>query len=225
MRLLIVDDHELFRNGLRFQISAIDPTIEIVEASTFSRALRMVEGGSEFDVVFLDIMIPDSVDWKEALVTLRSQDNPPDAVVMSGREEPRIISSAIELGAVAFIPKSLEGDVLESALRLVLVGGFTIAPRSLQRSLAAATQEGARVARRFEYEDGDGDVEEDPFSLTPRQREVLEHINSGLSNRRIAEEMNLSEATIKMHIGRLFKVLGAQSRTDALALARRKRIL
>lgn len=225
MRILIVDDHELFRNGLRFQINAIDPVIEIVESGSFSGALRLVEAGHQFDKVFLDVMIPDAVDWREALTSVRDQECPPDAIIMSGGDDPRIVRAALDLGAIAFIPKSLSGEILESALRLVLVGGFSLAPQALRQAFVGGGHGGAGYdgpcsPASAELEDDPGDL-----PLTPRQREVLQHINSGMSNRRIAEVMDLSEATIKMHIGRLFKVLGAQSRTDALALARKRGIL
>lgn len=220
MRVLIVDDHELFRNGLRFQIAAIDPTIEVVEADTFSDAVRKAGSSPSFDKVFLDVMIPDRLDWREALEAIRARDAPPEAIVMSGSEDPRLVRTAIDLGAAAFIPKSLKGDVLESALRLVLVGGFSIVPIGLGSAFRTSGPDGASAQGSAPVGGEEGNV-----PLTPRQQEVLEHINAGLSNRRIADAMDLSEATIKMHIGRLFKVLGAQSRTDALAVARRRGIL
>ncbi|WP_147163127.1 LuxR C-terminal-related transcriptional regulator [Pararhodospirillum oryzae] len=217
MRIMIVDDHELFRNGLRYQLAHIDPSMEIVEADTFHDAIHLAGSAPRLDKVFLDVMIPD-MDWREALLALRDRPEPPDVVVVSGVGDARIIRAAIDHGACGFIPKSLKGDILESALRLVLVGGFSIAPQGVTPAVGGLTLAAGGLGG------GAVGVAED-VPLTPRQREVLNHIHAGLSNRQIAQAMTLSEATIKMHIGRLFKVLGAQSRTDALAVARRKGVL
>lgn len=220
MRIMIVDDHELFRNGLRFQIAAIDAASEIVEADTFSGALGFVESGTHFDKVFLDVAIPDELTWRDALLRFREESEVTDVVIMSGGDDTSLMRSAIDLGAVAYIPKSLKGDVLESALRLVLSGDFSILPKVAR---AAATRPSFTPLSGLER--GPASSSGSDLSLTTRQREVLEHINAGLSNRRIADLMGLSEATIKMHVGRLFKVLGAESRTDALAVARRSGLL
>ncbi|WP_041797481.1 response regulator [Pararhodospirillum photometricum] len=213
MRIMIVDDHELFRNGLRFQLAHIDPSMDILEADTFHDAIRLADTEPRLDKVFLDVMIPD-MDWREALLALRDRAEPPDVVVVSGAGDARTIRAAIDHGACGFIPKSLKGDILESALRLVLVGGFSITPQGVGPAMPGGSLGSSAPV---------GGGEDVP--LTPRQREVLNHIHAGLSNRQIAQAMTLSEATIKMHIGRLFKVLGAQSRTDALAVARRKGVL
>lgn len=216
MRVLIVDDHELFRSGLRFQISALDPAIDVVEVDTFTHAIGTL-ADLAFDLVFLDVMIPDRLDWRETLGMIRALSTPPRVVVLSGNDGALLVQDAIDLGAVAFIPKGLKGDILESALRLVLMGGFSIIPGGSSRAFRSPGVNGGPPP-----ESGNGG---DDFFLTPRQQEVLEFINAGLPNRRIATEMDLSEATIKMHIGRLFKALGAQSRTDALAVARKRGLL
>ncbi|ABC23032.1 response regulator [Rhodospirillum rubrum] len=212
MRVMIVDDHELFRNGLRFQLAAIDSTLDVVEADTFEDCIRLATEDGPVSKVFLDLMMPD-MDWREALSALRRLPDPPDVVVLSGADDVAMIRSAIDHGACGYIPKSLKGDVLESALRLILAGGFYITPEVYR---------GPRVYDGAVRIMGVGG---DDVPLTPRQKEVLAHIDAGLSNRQIAQAMTLSEATVKMHIGRLFKALGAQSRTDALAVARRKGML
>ncbi|MCF8482271.1 MAG: response regulator transcription factor [Rhodospirillum sp.] len=211
MRIMIVDDHELFRNGLRFQLAAIDPDLDVLDVDSFEEAIRLASEEGPLDKVFLDLMMPD-MDWRDALSALRRLPDPPDVIVLSGADDVAIIRSAIDNGACGYIPKSLKGDVLESALRLILAGGFYITPEVFRGPRGTETV--SRVPSNGE------DV-----PLTPRQREVLAHIDSGLSNRQIAQAMTLSEATVKMHIGRLFKALGAQSRTDALAVARRKGML
>ncbi len=213
MRLMIVDDHELFRNGLKFQLGSIDSDLTVLEADTFEDAVRIASENGPVDKVFLDLMMP-AMDWRDAIASLKAVAAPPDIIVLSGTDDVEQIREAIDHGASGFIPKNLKGDVLESALRLILAGGFYITPEVYRapRSNAAPMR-----ARR--------PVEGTEVPLTPRQREVLSHIDSGLSNRQIAQTMTLSEATVKMHIGRLFKALGAQSRTDALAVARRKGML
>jgi DNA-binding NarL/FixJ family response regulator len=211
MRIMIVDDHELFRNGLRFQLAAIDPELDVVDVDSFEEAIRVASEEAPMDKVFLDLMMPD-MDWRDALSALRRLPTPPDVIVLSGADDVAVIRSAIDGGACGYIPKSLKGDVLESALRLILAGGFYITPEVFR---------GPRAAEAVSRSSGNGE----DIPLTPRQREVLAHIDAGLSNRQIAQAMTLSEATVKMHIGRLFKALGAQSRTDALAVARRKGML
>jgi DNA-binding NarL/FixJ family response regulator len=211
MRIMIVDDHELFRNGLRFQLAAIDPELDVLDVDSFEEAIRLASEEGPLDKVFLDLMMPD-MDWRDALAALRRLPEPPDVIVLSGADDVAIIRSAIDNGACGYIPKSLKGDVLESALRLILAGGFYITPEVFR---------GPRGGEAVSRPSSNGE----DIPLTPRQREVLAHIDAGLSNRQIAQAMTLSEATVKMHIGRLFKALGAQSRTDALAVARRRGML
>ncbi|WP_413206301.1 response regulator [Rhodospirillum sp. A1_3_36] len=211
MRIMIVDDHELFRNGLRFQLAAIDPELDVLDVDSFEEAIRLASEEGPLDKVFLDLMMPD-MDWRDALSALRRLPEPPDVIVLSGADDVAIIRSAIDNGACGYIPKSLKGDVLESALRLILAGGFYITPEVFR---------GPRGGETVSRPTSNGE----DIPLTPRQREVLAHIDAGLSNRQIAQAMTLSEATVKMHIGRLFKALGAQSRTDALAVARRRGML
>ncbi|MGB0694614.1 MAG: response regulator [Rhodospirillaceae bacterium] len=214
MRILIVDDHELFRNGLRFQLSTIDPEAEILEAETFEEAIQLANENGPVDKILLDLLMP-GMGWREAMSSLRDRDPVPVVVVVSGADDADLVRSAMEAGASGYIPKSMKGDVLESALRLILAGGFYLTPDvyRFQPNTGASPRPAAASGRATD------------LPLTPRQREVLAHINAGLSNRQIAQTMNLSEATVKMHIGRLFKVLNAQSRTDALAVARRSGLL
>jgi DNA-binding NarL/FixJ family response regulator len=193
-RIIIADDHPLFRAALSHAVTRVWPAAQVVEASTAAAARSELEAGAE--ALLLDLHMADS-SGLSVLMDLR-QDFPalPIAIV-SASEEPRVFAAARQLGAAAFIPKSAGLDEMREALAAVAEGDGWF-PESEVADDADLT----RMA-----------------SLTPAQRRILGAVRQGLLNKQIAYELDISEATVKAHITAIFRKLGVNNRTQAVLLA------
>lgn len=208
MRILIVDDHALFRQGLRFLLRDLDAKLEISEAGDCAQAVAL--GAEPFDVVLLDLHMP-GVAGLAALEAVRQAFEASRIVVLSGEEDPRQIRRAIDAGAVGFIPKSATPEVLLSALRLVLADGIylpTVALRGVDDPAAAAAPSEMTSDRLRE-------------TLSERQVDVLQKAVQGKANKVIARELGISEGTVKAHLSAAFRALGVHNRTEAVYAAAR----
>ena len=193
-RIIIADDHPLFRTALSHAVAKVWPDAEIVEASSAGEARCEVEQGAE--ALLLDLHMEDS-NGLSALMDFR-QDHPAlPVIIVSASEEPRVYAAANQLGAAAFIPKSASLDEMREALFCVREGG-----RCFPDSEDETDDDLARIA-----------------SLTPAQRRILGQLNEGLLNKQIAYELDISEATVKAHITAIFRKLGVVNRTQAVLLA------
>ncbi len=194
-RIVIADDHPLFRSALAHAVGKVWPDAAIIEASSAAEArAALAEGGAE--TLLLDLHMADS-SGLAVLMDLR-QDYPAlPVVIVSASEEPRVAAAAAQLGAAGFIPKSASLDAMREGLAAVRDGdGWFPA------SEAGADDDLARIA-----------------SLTPAQRRILAAIRQGLLNKQIAYELAISEATVKAHITAILRKLGVSSRTQAVLLA------
>ena len=195
-RIIIVDDHPLFRSALAHAVGKVWPEAAIVEASSAAEARAVLgEGGAE--ALLLDLHMADS-SGLSVLMDLR-QDYPAlPVVIVSASEEPRVAAAAAQLGAAGFIPKSSSLDAMREGLAAVRDGdGWFPAGGD-----CGADDDLARIA-----------------SLTPAQRRILAAIRQGLLNKQIAYELAISEATVKAHITAILRKLGVGSRTQAVLLA------
>ncbi len=129
MKILIADDHELFRDGLRHVLTQLDGTVSIVEASDFLQAIALTKTEADIDIVLLDLGMP-GMAWSDGLQNLR-QTLPQDVpiIVLSASDDRRHVLQAVNLGAAGFIPKTSSSRVMLSALKLVLSGGVYLPPR------------------------------------------------------------------------------------------------
>jgi len=207
MRILIVDDHALFRQGLRFLLRDLDAELEISEAGDCAQALGL--GAQPFDVVLLDLHMP-GVAGLAALEAMRQAFEASRIVVLSGEEDPRQIRRAIDAGAVGFIPKSATPEVLLGALRLVLADGIylpTVALRGVDER--SAVESSVMTNDRLRE------------ALSERQVDVLQKAVQGKANKVIARELGISEGTVKAHLSAAFRALGVHNRTEAVYAAAR----
>jgi DNA-binding NarL/FixJ family response regulator len=202
MNILLVDDHVLFREGLKFLLRSLDAALEVDEAGDCAQALEHAARRS-YDLVLLDLKMP-GVAGLDALAALR--DAIPDAplVVLSGEDNPGVVRAAIERGAMGFIPKSSTPEVLIQALRLVLARGVYLPSAVLDLAADPATAAGSGTALG---------------GLTPRQMDVLRCVIQGKSNKVIARELAVSEGTVKAHLSSVLRAFGARSRTEAVYAA------
>ncbi len=208
MKILIADDHELFRDGLRHVLGQFEGPPAIVEASDFSEAIAAVEREKDIDIVLLDLAMP-GMAWSDGLARLKAI--LPEAVpviVLSASDDRRHVLQAVNMGASGFIPKTSSSRVMLSALKLVLSGGVYLPPALLDQGPAAGDSEGARIA---------GEVA--VSALTPRQREVLALLGQGKSNKEIARVLELAEGTVKLHVTAILKALNVNNRTRAVVAA------
>ncbi len=213
MKLLIVDDHHLIREGLRPILKRLGDgeETEVLEAASFEAAVAYADRHRDLDLLVLDLRLPNVAGFA-ALCDLQERHPSLPIVIMSGEDDPQLMREAIEHGALGFIPKSSSADVILNALRLVLSGG-TYLPREIMAApskAAAAPMKtaGARLTG---------------LGLTPRQADVLELLIAGKSNKAICRELNLAEGTVKTHIGAAFKALNVTSRVQAVLAVSRLR--
>jgi DNA-binding NarL/FixJ family response regulator len=205
--ILSCDDHDLFREGLRHVLAGLDGRPRLLEAATGEEALRMVATHDDVGLVLLDLGLPD-VDGFALLRKLRAEHPLVAVVVVSGSDSPRQIRKALDAGAVGFIPKASSRAVLLSALRLVLAGGVYVPPAALDVANVTAeeTALGARAGRRRDAVTG----------LTPRQREVLDLMGRGLTNKEIADVLGIAALTVKVHVAAILAALEVSNRTEAV---------
>lgn len=193
-RIIIADDHPLFRTALSHAVSKVWPDAVVVEAGSAGAARQALAESA--DALLLDLHMEDS-HGLSVLMDLRQDFPALPIVIVSASEEPRVYAAASQLGAAAFIPKSASLDAMREALVAVREGD-----NWFPASDAGADDDLSRMA-----------------SLTPAQRRILGQMRAGLLNKQIAYELDISEATVKAHITAIFRKLGVVSRTQAVLLA------
>jgi DNA-binding NarL/FixJ family response regulator len=206
MHLLLVDDHALFREGLKFILRGLDEHLLIDEAGSVEAAVAMQEV-SPFDLVLLDLNLPGVGDL-EALASVRAAFPQAPIVVLSGEDDPRMIRATIEQGAMGFVPKSSTPEILINALRLILAHGVYL-------PLSALDSDEPAVGEISAIDNPDTLLR----NLSPRQVEVLRSVIRGDSNKLIARKLSLSESTIKQHLSAVLRTVGARNRTEAVYAA------
>ncbi|GGO84953.1 DNA-binding response regulator [Marinobacterium nitratireducens] len=205
-KIIIADDHPLFRAALKQAVTQAVPGVETVEADTLEAVQEAVERHDDADLVLLDIHMPGANGFS-GLVFLRGQNPGMPVVVVSGSEEVQVMKRAIEYGASGFIPKSAPLEVISEAITAVLQGEEWL-PQEIAESLEEVSAEDQEFAEAL-------------VSLTPQQFRVLNMLTEGLLNKQIAYELNVSEATIKAHVTAILRKLGVHSRTQAVIAAQR----
>ena len=202
-RLIIADDHPLFRGALREAVAGSIARAEIAEAGSFEDVAKLLELDGNVDLVLLDLAMP-GVRGFSGLIYLRAQHPSVPIVIVSANDDPNVIRRCIGLGASGFVPKTLAVEVMRLAIRCVLEGGVWTPPDV--DMVAAADAETDGLLTRL-------------TSLTPQQVRVLMMLSDGLLNKQIAYELSVSEATVKAHVSAILQKLGVESRTQAVIAA------
>jgi DNA-binding NarL/FixJ family response regulator len=196
MKLLIVDDHAIVRQGVAVLAERAFADAVVVEAGSAGEALACVALHPDLDMVVLDLVLPGGSGLETIADVGRLRPDLP-VLVLASSEDVSDIRRAFAHGACGYVPKSAAGSTLLSAIRLGLDGETYIPPVVLQAE--------PRAARAL---------------VTPRQRDVLRLLEQGLSNKAIGQALGLSEKTVKAHLAALFKTLKVGNRTHAIAAAR-----
>jgi DNA-binding NarL/FixJ family response regulator len=195
MRLLIADDHELVRDALRSHFEREAPGTIVRGVGTVSEALKALDDGIAFDILLLDLRMP-GMNGLNGLVRLRERYPSLKIALMSGEAKNEDVRLALAHGAVGFLPKTLPGTLLLQALQRMLAGEIFM-PENMAES---ATLSDANTLNG---------------TFTRREREVLDFLLKGQSNKEIARALDLEEVTVKLHIRGLCRKLGAKNRTQA----------
>ena len=204
VRVFIVDDHELVRRGLRDLLGTADDITVIGEAASVSEALVGITNDPP-DVAVLDVRLPDG-SGVELCREIRSQCPDTNCLMLTSYADDDALLAAVMAGASGFVLKQILGQNLVSAVRTVAGGGNLLDQRS-----TAALMDRLR---------GRSTTADDPFSkLTDREREIVDLIGEGLTNRIIAKRMFLAEKTIKNNVTRILAKLDLSSRTQVAVLA------
>lgn len=219
LRVLIADDHPLFRDGLRRLVDQLGEVVEVSEAGSLPDAETLTTSRQDsFDLMLIDLRMP-GMNGFEGVSLLKALVPKAPLVVISGFESRRNAEQSLEAGASGFIPKSAPSNVMLNALKLVLLGEIYLPPSLIYGPAAGPEPErdeparpaSARPLRR---------VDPALFApLTQRQVDVLALLGQGKSNKDIADTLRISEGTVKVHVGAILKILSASNRTQAALLA------
>ena len=210
MKILIADDHPLYREALRVQVERQFPDAVIDEVPSFDEARRLANGGP-YCLFLLDFNMPGmSIAALRALVA-RLPSVP--VAVISGTANPADVKAVVEAGARGFIPKTASGTHLMHALQLIVAGGTSV-PAEYLFPHGAVTSAGDAAGAHVSW----------LASLTGRELEVLKGVARGLSNKEIGRELKLAEVTVKLHLRGVFRKIGARSRSEAAVIATRANI-
>ncbi|WIM67562.1 response regulator transcription factor [Corynebacterium breve] len=211
IRVLLADDHQIVRLGLRAVLDEADDIIVVGEVATAEGAIATAQAGG-IDVILMDLRFGAGAEGArvttgaEATAMIRStMENPPKVLVVTNYDTDADILGAIEAGAVGYLLKDAPPEQLLSAVRSAAKGDAVMSPI---------------VRDRLEMRD-----KAPRSSLTPRELEVLQLVAGGSSNREIGQELMLSEATVKSHLVHIYDKLGVRSRTSAVAAAREQGVL
>lgn len=210
MKILVVDDHVLIREALRGVLKELKGEATVVEAPNSRQAMQRIEENPDLELVLLDLNLPDRSGF-DVLAELRERYPAISVVVMSASDDRDNVARALDLGALGFIPKSAQREVMISAFNLIFAGGIYVPPEILARPVSAprpavSSQSGKQVSAAS-------------LSLTERQMDVLALMMQGKSNKAICRVLDLAEPTVKNHVTAILKALKATNRTEAVIAA------
>jgi DNA-binding NarL/FixJ family response regulator len=208
-RVLIADDHPLYRDALRAIVPQAVPGAQVSEAGCQGEVFEFVTSDAAFDLIVLDLNLP-GAEGLSCLNHLREIAPLTPIIVVSGIDDPGVMSDVVMAGAAGYVPKSASRQVLVDAFR-VIMGGGTYLPTAAVIALRRAKLPQEPGRRPPAVSTG----------LTSRQRRVLKLLADGLSNKRIAHELQISEITVKAHVSLILKKLGVSNRTQAAIEARK----
>jgi DNA-binding NarL/FixJ family response regulator len=202
-RLVIADDHPLFRNALRQAVASVVSSATVDEAGSFEDLTALLEKDAEVDLILLDLTMP-GISGFSGLIYLRAQYPAVPVVIVSATDDAATIRRSLDFGASGFIPKRFGVDTLRDAILKVMEGEIWVPPDTDLN--AAADPDMTKLRDRL-------------VTLTPQQVRVLMMLSEGLLNKQIAYELGVSEATIKAHVSAILQKLGVESRTQAVIAA------
>ena len=206
MRILLVDDHALFRDGVALLLKELDAEVQVWHASNLDEALAVIDGGAGIELILLDFILP-GTHGLQALEVMRERHPGVLVVMLSSQEDQITVLRSIQLGAMGFIPKSAPSGQMFEALRTVLARRIYVPPLSLAGMALPVPVRSCTSAAEL--------------GLTPRQTQVLRLILEGKPMKLIARELGLSPNTTKTHVSAVLRALCVTTRTQAIVAASR----
>jgi len=210
MKVLIIDDHPLFLEGMKYLVEQLDTVDEVQCARNGQQAAATVEADPDFQLILVDLKLPGE-DGFATMATLAELAPPTAIAILSASEDRTDMERALNQGARGYIPKSTEPNVILHALRLILDGGIYVPPNLITGLPCTAEEPTANPT--------------EGYVLSPRQQTILRYLSEGRSNKFIAYELNLTETTVKGHITSILRSLKVSNRTQAALLAQRKGLI
>jgi DNA-binding NarL/FixJ family response regulator len=205
LKLLIVDDHGLVREGLKAILGQSELQAQCLEAWDEMSIWQCLQQHPDVNLVLLDIQLP-GLSGMELLKRIVKEHPAMPIIMLSADHDSDTVSQALQLGASGFMPKNSLNQVLISAIRLVMAGGVYIPPEALLKSAPKSAPLSTNKAA----------LQLESLGLTNRQLDVLRLLLKGLPNKRISRQIDLAEATVKIHIRGILRTLGVTNRTEAL---------
>lgn len=227
MKILIVDDHLLVREGLQAILRRAYPDMVFLDAADAQGMNEQLQLHPDVSLILLDVQLP-GANGIDLLPQLKADLPKVPIVMLSGDYDRETVSRAIQRGAVGFLPKNLLDQVLLSAIQLVIVGGIYIPAEVFTRDESpggtvgalSPAQGGANGSPATNgHAPAPGVVQSLP--LTGRQLEVFDYLLEGLSNKQICRQLDLAEATVKIHVRAILRTLQVNSRSEAIVAATR----
>jgi NarL family two-component system response regulator LiaR len=203
---MVVDDHTMVRRGLATFLKVFDDLELAGEAASGQAAIQLCALHPP-DVVLMDMVMPD-MDGATATRLIRKQSSSIQVLALTSFKEEVLVQSALQAGAIGYLLKDVSADELAEAIRAAHAGRATLSPEAAQALVHAASQPAAPG-----------------LDLTEREREVLLLMIEGLNNTQIAARLTISPSTVKSHVSNILSKLGVASRTEAVSLALRNRIV
>ena len=229
MKFLIADDHELFLQGLEFILKKEFTQADITLANSYTGIFAVLDEQKDFDLIITDLAMP-GANWLDALNKMHQICPEVPIIVISAVFDREILQKTYDLGVSGYISKSSSNNVIMSAIKLVLAGGMYVPPELLRVDVKNSSSDFGVLIQKLESVEKSGNLATDKGSdnshgLTPRQKEVLQCLAEGLSNKQIAYKLELSEGTVKIHITLLMRALGVTNRVAAVREAVKNGIL
>jgi len=215
MKILVIDDHVLIREGMHGVIKKLRRGAVPLDAPNYERAMQAVGDHPDIGLILLDLNLPDR-EGLEVLAELRQNHPSIAVVVLSAEKDPALVFRALDLGAAGYIPKSAHHDVMLSALQLVLSGGVYVPPEILAHEMGgvSATRAPSGIQGQASAQD---------FGLNDSHLQILALLMQGKSNKTICRTLGLAESTVKNRVSAILKALGATNRTEAVVAANKLR--
>lgn len=208
MKVLLVDDHQLFREGLVILVKRLDGEVQTVEAASCAEAFAVLQREPDIELILLDVGLPD-MSGLDGISVIRERHPGIPIVVLSSQEDRASVMQALDSGAMGYIPKTSSSDIMISALQLILANGIYLPPVVLMGGGPAAPVAAGPFKSKRPAELG----------LSPRQAEVLFLILQGKPSKMICRELNLSASTVKAHTSAVLRSLNVTTRTQAVIAA------